>query len=116
MGDMKILKQINLALSFALEIALAIALGYWGYHLALGIYSKVFLATALPLALAVGWGLLLAPMARRRLRMPWLFITKTALFIAAPVALYADGRTDFAVAFAVLLGVNTALVVAWSQY
>ncbi len=113
---MTVLKQANLALSFGLEILVAVTVGYWGYHLASGPYLKIVLAVTVPLLLAVFWGVFLAPMARRRLRMPWLFIVKTMIFAGSALAAYVAGARAFAVILAALIAVNTALVALWAQY
>jgi hypothetical protein len=113
---MPLFKQLNLALAFALEIAIAVALAYWAYHLPSPLPLKIVLAVLVPLLVAVAWALFLAPMARRRLTMPWLFIVKAAIFAGSAAALYSTGRTGLALVMAAIIAGHTALVVLWAQY
>jgi hypothetical protein len=46
---------INLVVRFALEIAMLISLGYWGWHLS-GTWIKYIEAVGLPVTAAILWG------------------------------------------------------------
>jgi hypothetical protein len=46
---------INLAVRFLLEVAMLIALGYWGFHLAAD-WPRYVYATGIPVIAAVLWG------------------------------------------------------------
>ena len=113
---MPLLKPLNLALAFALELAIAVALGYWAYHLPSPLPLKIALALLVPLLVAILWGLFLAPMAKRRLAMPWLFIVKTAIFAGSAAALYSTGQAALALVLAAVIAGHTILVVLWAQY
>ena len=115
-GGAEIPRQINLALSFILELLMLAAVGYWGYSLRPDLPGKLFLAVLGPVFLAVTWGFFFAPTARRRLPMPWLLIGKLVLFGGSVVALHMTDRSNLAWPFAGLIGINFAFVILWKQY
>jgi Protein of unknown function (DUF2568) len=63
------LKSVNLAVKFLLELAAFAALAYWGATIGHGVWAVV-LAIAAPLAAVIVWALFCAPRARRRLKLP----------------------------------------------
>jgi hypothetical protein len=73
------------------ELVLLTAFAIAGARLADGTLGRVALATALPLAVAVAWGLRLAPRARRRLDHPARLAAKLALVAAASALLARAG-------------------------
>jgi hypothetical protein len=83
-----------LTIRFLSEIAALVAVGWWGYHVHLA------LAFALPLIVAVVWGLFVAPRAKTRLRDPWRFLVESLVWIGATAALVTN--VPLAVAFGVL--------------
>lgn len=91
---------------FLVELAALVAFGMWGWHVGPGAWRFV-LAVALPLALAVAWGLLAAPRAARRLADPPLLVFQLVVFLLAAAALWATGR----VVLGVTLGVVAVAVV-----
>lgn len=114
-APMSAFKSINLGLSFLLELCLLAALGYWGFTTGQTLPLKLLLGLGTPLAVAVVWGLLLAPKAARRLREPAFSILKLALFAVACIALYAAGQPTLALIFAVVVAVNHTLAMTWRQ-
>ena len=60
---MELLKNINLALAFLLELCMLAALGYWGFTLDQGLAIRVGAGLGVPLLAAVIWGVLMAPRA-----------------------------------------------------
>jgi hypothetical protein len=61
------MKALNLGLAFSLELALLVAIAYWGFQLD-ATTSVHWLATiGAPAALALAWGQVAAPYAKRRL-------------------------------------------------
>lgn len=94
-------------LAFGLELCALAALAYWGAHSGAGAAAAVGLGVGAPLLAAVAWGLFAAPRARVPvLRRP----VKLAVYGAAVVALAASGHRFLAVAFAVLVVADTAVV------
>jgi hypothetical protein len=112
---MSVLKQLNIALSFVLEIAMLAAYAHWGYHAVTG-PLRWLLAIAAPLLAAVVWGLFLAPKATRRLGSAAGIIVSTVLFLLAGLALFASGQPGLGIAMLALTAVNRALLAVWKQW
>lgn len=107
---MQLLKGLNLALTFFLELAMLIALGYWGFT-----QSGLILGIGAPLLAAVIWGLWMAPKSTRRLTGVRYLLLKFILFGAAAQALVAAGQPVWAVVFAVVALLNQILLIVWDQ-
>lgn len=99
---------VNLAVRFMLEIAMLIALGYWGWHLSgAGRYVAV---AGLPIAAAVLWGMFRIPNDPKpapvaipgilRLLLEW------GLFGFAAWALYDLGHSTVSIALSVIVIVH----------
>ena len=112
---MELLKNINLALAFLLELCMLAALGYWGFTLDQGLAIRVGAGLGVPLLAAVVWGVLLAPRASNRLQEPLHMILELIIFGLAIAALYAAGRPGLALAFAIVYLINLVLRYAWGQ-
>ncbi len=112
---MAMLKAVNLAVRFLLELCLLAALGWSGFQLAEPASLKVILAVMAPLLAAVVWGAFVAP--RARIVVPdwaWLGI-QLLLFGLAIAGLAATGQSRLAGVFAVAVAINLSLVVLWRQ-
>ena len=95
---------LNLALRFALELAMLAALGVWGWTQHAGMW-RVVLAVGLPLAAAALWGVFRGPATRamRRCALRLLRLAlEAALFVAATAALIASERWTAASIFGLL--------------
>ena len=112
---MEILKNINLALAFLLELCMLAALGYWGFTLDHGLAVRVGAGLGVPLLAAVVWGLLLAPRASNRLQEPWHLLLELLIFTLAIAALYAAGRPRLALTFGLVYAINVILRYVWRQ-
>lgn len=112
----EILKKINLALSFFIELLMLAAFSYWGFHGEKSVLIKWFLGIGLPLAVAVLWGLYLAPKAKRRVKIMAGIILSLGLFLGSAIALYQAGHTILAIPFAILAIINRALSFFWKQW
>jgi Protein of unknown function (DUF2568) len=99
----------NLALAFLLELCALAALGYWGVRVSGGPVTKVALGLGAPLLAAILWGLFAAPRAPVSVPLVGLGV-KLLVFGSAALALYATGHRVLAIAFAVLVVVNSVLV------
>jgi hypothetical protein len=99
----------NLALAFLLELCALAALGYWGVRVGGGPVTKVALGLGAPLLAAILWGLFAAPRAPVSVPLVGLGV-KLLVFGSAALALYATGHRILAIAFAVLVVVNSVLV------
>ena len=89
-----------LAVRFACELAALVALAWWLWFV---------LGVVVALAVAVVWGVLIAPKASRRLTDPARLVLELAIFALATVAYLAVGQPVVAVAFAIL-AVATAVL------
>ena len=56
-----ILKSLNLALAFLLELCLLAALGYWGFRVGSGWIARIALGVGAPAVVIAIWGIFLAP-------------------------------------------------------
>lgn len=104
------MKTANLAVYFLLELCAFAALGYWGWNVGNGVILKVMLAIGLPLAVAVIWGLFLAPRASRPLPHPAQSAVKLVIFLLAAGSLAMTGQTMLAGVFAVAAIVSAGVV------
>jgi hypothetical protein len=112
---MGLLKNINLALAFLLELCMLAALGYWGYTLDQGLAVRVVAGLGAPIVAAVLWGVWMAPRASKRLPEPWHLIAELIIFGLAIAALYAAGQPRLALAFGVVYLINVVLRYAWDS-
>jgi hypothetical protein len=102
------LRGANEALAFLLEVAALVAVGVWGYHVGSGVPLKVALAVALPVLVAVVWGLFAAPRAVVKLPLWGVLTVKALVFGAAALAFVHSGHTTVGIVFAIVVLVNTA--------
>lgn len=112
---MAVIKSINLAAAFLLELCLLAALAYWGYRAGGGTITKIGLAIGAPLLMAVVWGTFMAPKAWVPLAGPLHLALAFVLFGLGVAALYAAGQPRLALAFAVAVVLNQILLVVWRQ-
>ncbi len=112
---MEILKTINLALAFLLELCMLAALGYWGFTLDQGLAVRVGTGLGVPILAAVIWGVWVAPRASNRLPGPLHLIVELIIFSLAIAALYAAGRPRLALAFGLVYVLNVVLRYVWGQ-
>jgi Protein of unknown function (DUF2568) len=111
-----VLKSLNLALAFALELAMLASLVTWGFHSDQPWLVKVLLGVLLPAMVAVVWGLWFAPRATTRLEfLPGLLIS-LVMFLIAAYLLARAGQEKLALVFAGLVVVNRVLGFLWKQW
>ena|SRR6188474_1413684 len=113
---MEILKAVNAGLAFLLELAMLASFGYWGFQGEKSIWIKWGLGIGTPLAVAILWGLLLAPKANQRLNILWGTLLSLGLFCLAASALYQTDHPTLAFTLAVIAIVNRILVLLWQQW
>jgi hypothetical protein len=107
------LKAANLALRFALELCALVAVGYWGWATGDGLTGWLLLVAAVG-AVAVVWGLFLAPRRRFDLPGPVRLEIEVLVWVAAGTALIATDHLALGVAFVVVALVSGVLNYAWS--
>ncbi|WP_152397314.1 YrdB family protein [Paenibacillus guangzhouensis] len=112
---MVILKNVNLALAFLLELCALAALGYWGFTRPAGWLVKIILGIGTPVMTAFVWGLFVAPKATYVLPVVYKEIIAFAVFAIAAFALYAAGRSEWALWFAILVIGNRVLMYVWKN-
>jgi hypothetical protein len=112
---MAVIKALNLALRFVLELCLLVALGYWGFRLDGGWPLRLVAGLGAPLMAGVVWGAFVAPRARRRLAEPWRFALEMVLFGLGAAALWGAGRPALALLLIVIFLPNRLLVTLWGE-
>lgn len=112
---MTLLKSLNLALAFLLELCMLAALGYWGFSTGQSWLSRVGFGLGAPILVAVIWGIFLSPRAAVPLTNPLKFILEIIVFGGAIGALVAAHQPNWAWAFASLLVLNKFLLYIWHQ-
>lgn len=109
-----ILKSINLAVAFLLELCMLAALAYWGFQ-AESTLLKIVLGIGAPALAIVIWGLFMAPRSPRRLTGWAYLILKSVLFGIAAIVLAAAGQAALAVVFVAVAVINQILLLVWQQ-
>jgi hypothetical protein len=112
---LELIKGVNLALRFLLELCALVALGYWGFKTGSAAIAKVALGIGLPLVAAVVWGVFVAP--RAPVALPGFVVLplQVVVFGSAAAGLVATGHRTLALAFGVLVVINAILMYVWGQ-
>lgn len=108
--------SLNLALAFALELAMLAAFAYFGFRSVDHAVLRWVVAIALPLLTAVLWGTLLAPKASHRLAMVPGVLFSLGLFLLAALALYRTGQSTLSGVMAVAAVLHAVLSHLWRQW
>ncbi len=104
------LRPAVLGIRFLSELVLLAVLAVVGANAGLGTAADVTLAVLAPVAVAVIWGIGIAPRARRRWPDPWRLGVEIVLFLGAAAGLAAEGWLAWAVVFAVAaIGIAVAV-------
>jgi hypothetical protein len=112
---MTVLKGVNLAAAFLLELCLLAALGYWGFHVGRGPVAKIGLGLGAPLLMAIVWGIFMAPRGPRHLSgLPYRALA-LVLYGLGVAALFAAGQPTLALILAVAVAINQILAAIWRQ-
>ncbi|MFF9851235.1 YrdB family protein [Streptomyces litmocidini] len=106
------LRVLNEGLAFLLELAALAVLARWGWESAENPALRLLLAVVAPAVAAVVWGLFAAPRARIPVPLPGVLFVKALVFGAAAVAFQALDRPAWALSFAAVALLNTALATA----
>lgn len=106
---------LNLVLRFLLEICVLMAYGYWGIQTGKGIFFKLLLGIRAPALFVVIWSLFGSPNATFPLNGAMHFMLEFVIFSLAIIALYAVGRTQLAIVFAILIIINQILLSVFHQ-
>lgn len=98
---------MNEGLAFGLELSALAALGYWGYHIGDGSWTKILLAVGCVAVTAVLWGTFAAPRSIVKTPVAGVVAVKILVFGAAAAALYDVNETVLATVFSILVVLNT---------
>jgi hypothetical protein len=112
---MAVLKGLNLALAFILELCMLAALGYWGFNASDSTVLRLLLGFGVPLVVILIWARWLAPRSATRLKGAAYLGLKTLIFGVAAVALAAAGQVTPAIVLACVFVINQALGLLWKQ-
>ncbi len=112
---MGVLKGINLALSFLLELAMLVAFGYWGFNTGDSTLVHILFGIGLPVIAIIIWSIYNAPMSKRRLSRTPRTILEVVMFSLGALTLAAAGQTTLAIVFAVLIVINQIGIYVWQQ-
>jgi len=112
---MVLLKSLNLALRFLLELCALTAVGYWGFKVGSNTFMKYLLGIGAPLLIAVIWATFGSPSAPKQLTGVARLFLELAIYGVAAAALYSAGRADLAGIFIAVVVVNLVLMYVWGQ-
>ncbi|MCC7207796.1 MAG: YrdB family protein [Anaerolineae bacterium] len=112
---MDLLKAVNLAVTFFLELAMLAALGYWGFSASDSLPLQLLLGLGAPLVAILIWARFMAPKSPSHLTGAPYLVLKTMLFGAAALGLIAAGQPAWALAFVIVALINQALLILWRQ-
>ena len=100
------MRTLNLIVRFGCELAALIAFIWWGWPL---------VGWLVAFAVAVMWGLVVAPKATHRLPDPSRLLVELVIFASAIVAFYEAGSETAAAVFGVLAVASAVLVRVWPE-
>jgi hypothetical protein len=112
---MEIIKAVNLAVAFFLELSMIVAFGYFGFHYPKIILIKYILLILLPVIAMALWGYFAAPKSQHQLHQPFRYFFALAMFGAATALLFLTGNTMLASVFAILVLINQTLLLILKQ-
>jgi hypothetical protein len=112
---LELIKGLNLALRFILELCALVALGYWGFTTGSGALAKIALGIGTLLVAAVVWGVFVAPRAPVELPGVVVLLLQVLAFRSAAAGLVATGHRTLALVFAVVVVINAILMYGWGQ-
>lgn len=98
---LNMLKIINLALVFLIELIMFGSFAYFGFQKGNGLFQKYGFAIILTLLAVVLWAYWASPKSGNRLKMPYLAIFRLSLFLLASYFLYRCGHANFALILAI---------------
>jgi hypothetical protein len=110
-----LVKSLNLAVRFLLELGALAGLAYWGWQTDASTLTSILLAVVTPLVAAGLWGRFIAPKARARLKDPLRATVEVVFFGGATGALAAAGAVTFALIFGAVAALSLALMFVFDQ-
>lgn len=104
---------LNLGVRFLLEIVAIASLAYWGYRLPSATATKIAISVIAPLLLIVVWAFVVAPGADNPLSQTTRMLIGSLLLLFSSAALATTGHTRPAIVIAVVIVLNTILMLAF---
>jgi lipopolysaccharide export LptBFGC system permease protein LptF len=112
---MEIIKGINAAISFLLEIGMLASISYFGFYGDKHIIFKLLIGVLLPIGIVVFWSLFMAPTADYRFNPAIVRIVALTLFLVAAAMLYKANFPVWGFWLAIVAIVNAVLTFVWNQ-
>ena len=112
---MALLENSNLVIRLALELCALLAFGYWGFKTHVQTVERWGYGVGLPLVVALGWALLIAPGSVFEAPLGVRLGLEAAVFGGASLALYHTDHRTLAVILVVVAVANRVLMLAWDQ-
>lgn len=112
---MEIIKSINIAVRFLLELCLLAAVAFVGYRLPSQTWMRWLTAGVFAVVTASVWGYFIAPKAEHLLHQPYRLLVELVLFGLAVLGLSLVGQPKLALVFAAVVAVNELLLIVWKQ-
>ncbi|GCE24820.1 hypothetical protein KDA_03040 [Dictyobacter alpinus] len=110
-----LLKNINLAIAFLLELCMIASLGYWGFTTGNGMILKIILGLGAPILAIILWGIFGAPRSNWQLQGLAYVAFKFIIFSVAIAALFATQQKQLSIVFIIVLVINHILLSIWHQ-
>lgn len=96
------IKILNLVVMFFVEMAMLFSYGYFGFSQPWNFITKLLFTVGV-LAVAITlWAIFAAPKSARRLKMPYLAIFRSGMFLIAAFLIFQTGHTNAAIAFSIV--------------
>lgn len=102
-----LIHAVNETMAFLLEIAMLVALAWWGARSGSTVPRSIALALGAPLVAAIAWALFAAPKAKIRLPMAGILAVKALAFGSGAAAVYELGLHALAAWFLAVSVINS---------
>jgi len=112
---MKAIKNLNLLLSFLLELAMLFFYSYWAYNMAEQVVTKYTLAILVPAVVVIIWGIWAAPKSKYRLKNPIRTVLKLSLLLLAAILCFTTGQHAWAYWYGGYVVLNVILAFGLGQ-
>jgi|WetSurMetagenome_2_1015567.scaffolds.fasta_scaffold271684_2 hypothetical protein len=112
---MDMIRSLNTALRFILEVCALASLGYWGIQTGKVGYIKAILGIGAPLLAGIIWGTFGSPGASISVKGLVRLALEIVIFGLASAGLVAAGRTYLGMILAILFVINRILMELWHQ-
>lgn len=112
---MKVIKMLNLALKFFIEIGTVLTFAYYGTFFGKTFLSKCIYGILLPAIIIFVWGQIAAPKAKHRLPLLYRVLFGWTLFMISSFFLFLTSHLSLAIIFAVTATLCETGTVVWKQ-